>query len=1095
MGRVFLPKAQAITYTPKAGETLDKIVQTKCEKADPAITVEEVALFNWGTSATVELLRALVELVGCQKPNPLDPAQSELDPSKGLTGKILLPKVWKKTDLAYETQHKLVVKKQLPATAISITSLDKWFLPGEETCDIDYKLEGVKERAQLLDFDVYASNYCKTTATVTNDFVDYTYTDTPDVPIRQKTVTSTAKERDAEEIGDWKGESEAASGVLAKRAGKTRYINAASSPYTIVLRYSKSPAKTAFINLKSFWPRFTHTAGIHSVAADSLKIKWTAKNLPGGLQGQIQVWDKDNIVFRQFLPAAKCGNGDQEYDWSADGKLLCKEDHMPYRVQIQLHTDKDTDEGFAIAAMHSEVRLYTHPNIGTHGVDHEKEPQVLELAMAPFYAGPAPPEDSGKGRKLRLAKAGYHPGPVNDTEAGKMFQMAVKEFQRDHLNPDKAGERLKADGTVDASTKKAIAALAPGRRPIFAHENLHNITAENDIKHALNAENTEMVIWVDDRHNYTKIAAASNPYLTANMGLENYRGSMDTPPVDTKQARDQQSVPRPWIPLEVAMPVMRKNDYLNTNSIPAINKASRAATGPIRVDWTFRDLPVEYKLDTTIYTATRARPHEYLKEAFAAIKGTQNGKDAWNCTEALGGIRGTDYYAEIYGADSYSLMPWMARKDAGVSAVYSVAHDDLGQDEKQFFDTHQGSAGIYFRPSIIGGDGYQLRAQVSFRDLPGGSTHPNWKVLRDRYDLTQLAQVHSAPLRVWRKDTMRAFIPWAPPAEIHWQTNGSRDVGFAKCYEPAMVHFEHEAGSPQSVSLTTLIAANDYTNLCGNVITGSMGNNYVTNRYRPKNEMVFSAQNLWPWSNVKHLGINAVPPPGVTMGQYETKFLEQNIYFDSWYDYAPPLIHLLIARVEQKKSYLRGHTISEFRSSPQYWKENYRCNQCATSQILIELAAAGGSGAGESCRVAACPGTLASNGNQNFTCDTCLWLYALYFDSAHMEGTPCTQQSAGTMAFISSTPDGHGGAATHYRCTNVRHDNLNVPETGAAIGSLTGTVCGQAMHRNDEGRPHHSRRPHGQRSANERPQFPGDRRTARRTLDHARRRRTQLLGT
>ena len=476
MGRVFLPKTQSTQYTPKPGETFNDVV-AKCEKADPAITADEVALFNWGTSATVEVLRALVELVGCRKVHPLEPYICELDPSKGLTGKILLPKVWKKTDLAYEKQHKLVVKKQLPATAISITSLDAWFLPCEEECGIFYRLEGVKDRAKLLDFDVYASNYCKATATVKDDLVDYTYTDTPDVPIRQKAVSTNAPEREAEEIEDWKGESEAASGVLAKRAGKTRYINAASSPYTVVLRYSKAAAKTAFVNLKSFWPRWSGAGDTRALVADSLKIKWTAKNCPGGLQGQIQLWDKDAIVWRQFLPAAKCGNGDQEFDLPAEAKSEIKEGHMPYRVQIQLHTDKDTDDGFAIAAMHTEVRLFTHHEIGTHGVDHEKEPQVLHFAPAPFYAGPAPPEDSAKGRKLRLAKAGYHPGPVADGEGQAPYLQAVKEFQRDHTKPEKPTERLKADGTLDSSTKKAIAALAPGHRPLFAHDDRRKRTS------------------------------------------------------------------------------------------------------------------------------------------------------------------------------------------------------------------------------------------------------------------------------------------------------------------------------------------------------------------------------------------------------------------------------------------------------------------------------------------------------------------------------------------------------------------------------------------------------------------------------------------
>ena len=1047
MGRVFLSQADATEYAPKAGETLHHIVAHNCEKADPPITCDEVALFNWGTGETPEVLRALVELVGCRKIDP-DPYQCELDPAKGLKGKLYLPKVWKKKDLAYEKLHKVVVKQQLPATAVSIASLDPWFLPGEQACSISYTLEGIKDRAKLLDFDVYASNYCKATATVKGDFVDYAYADTPDVPILQKTVNADAPERGSSGIGDWKGESEAASGVLAKRAGKTRFINAASSPYTVVLRYAKDDShKTAFVNLHSFWPRWSGSDGARALVADSLKIKWTAKNCPGGLQGQIQVFDKDGMVWHQFLPASKTGNGDQEYDW-ADGTAMVAEDKMPYRVQVQLHTDKDTDDGFGIAAMHTEVRLFTHPQIGTFDPDHEQEPQVLEFALAPYYAGPAPPEDSAKGRKLRLARAGYHPGPVADGEGQDAYIQAVSEFQRDHAKPGvNPAERLKADGTIDALTKTAVKAQAPGRRALFAKVDRSDLTADGDIKSALNDKATQTILWVDDRHSYTAVTASSAPYLLPNMGLEDYHGSMGADG-DIKQDKDDDATCRPWIPVEVSVPVMRTEDTLTGVTVPAINDASRAAAGPIRIDWTFRDLAVEDKIDTAQYQASRGRPRKYLTDTFAGIKGAHNGKDAWNCTDALGGIRGADYYQAPFGVDDDSLMPWKALADSGVSAVCSVAHDDLGQDAAQVFAPYLGKAGVYFHPSIIAGDGYQFRAQVSFRDLPSGSTHPNWKVLRDRYDATKLAQAHSAPLRLWRKDSLRAYVPWAPPGELTW---GANDVAFIKFYEPAMVHFEYEGGASTTIALNALLPVpNDYLNTVDTNITGKKGTNAKTDRYRPKAEMVFSAQYLWPWSTAVHLGIQAVPDPAIGVADYESTYLNNDIYGDSWYTYAPPLIHLLMARVERNKGLLRGHLVSEFRSSPQYWKETYVCGKCGANEILLELTAAGGSGVGEDCRVAACSGKLLSSVNETYTCDVCNFARTASV-SLNLEGTACTQRCTGVLALVSSTPNsnwvgrllGMDGCTSTYGCGTCRRQTV-ISETTSTKGNRAGAVCGAA---------------------------------------------------
>ena len=100
-----------------------------------------------------------------------------------------------------------------------------------------------------------------------------------------------------------------------------------------------------------------------------------------------------------------------------------------------------------------------------------------------------PAEDSAKGRKLRLAKAGYHPGPIEDGEAQAPYLQAIKEFQRDHVKPPalpNPPERLKADGTIDGHTKTVLATLAPGRRPLFGDNARADLTADAAINTALN---------------------------------------------------------------------------------------------------------------------------------------------------------------------------------------------------------------------------------------------------------------------------------------------------------------------------------------------------------------------------------------------------------------------------------------------------------------------------------------------------------------------------------------------------------------------------------------------------------------------------------
>src|ERR1022692_4554682 len=239
MGRVFLSQAEATQYAPTAGETLHDIVANKCDKENPPITCDEVAHFNWGTSEKPEVLRALLELVGCRKIDP-DPYKCELDPAKALKVKVYLPKLWKKKGLAFEKKHKLVVKQTKPLNAVRLTKLSKWFLPQYETCELDYGLEGLKETADKVAVEIWASNYCKATRVKDHGLFKYQYAPL-NVPVFQKNMTAPgeAGQRVSASLPGYRGESTAATGVLKKRGASTRFLNAANSPYTFVLKYYK----------------------------------------------------------------------------------------------------------------------------------------------------------------------------------------------------------------------------------------------------------------------------------------------------------------------------------------------------------------------------------------------------------------------------------------------------------------------------------------------------------------------------------------------------------------------------------------------------------------------------------------------------------------------------------------------------------------------------------------------------------------------------------------------------------------------------------------------------------------------------------------
>jgi hypothetical protein len=827
VGRVFQQKSQATPYDANAGDTFRNVVATECDQAaDPKITCDEVALYNWGTNKPKEVGRALVELIGVRKWDGDDPYSWELDPARGIGKQILIPNLMKKTGLAYEKENKLKIKQQLPATAVGITQLDKWFLPSEEICDIRWQLEGVKARAKKLDFEVYASNYCKAIPNNHNDFLTFTYTNTPDVAILKKSVSANADERATDSISDWHGESEASDGILKPRGATKRYITAASSPYTVMLRYyENADHKKAILRIQSFWPRWSGVGAGRVVVADSLRIKWHCKDCPGSLQGQFLIYDKDfAIVWREAIPAGKCGNGDQEIDWSADGTPSVREDKMPYRVQIQLHTDKDTTPGFAVAGMHTEVRLFVDKD--THPL--ELDPYVattdkisLDLSIADVYHKQDDPQ-RGEGRvwtKFALAKAGFHPGPVNDAGTNAHFRAAVKEFQRSV--PKNGGapgsfQRLELTAGVDNdATKDALANLVQTRkRPWFGRSadrsdwadtvNAAGAVTQEFRKDAnflatLRNPTERMIIWVDDRNWYTDFGwIDSSDDVTPRIrsivtgdpaDLGNLRGEYTAR--DLRVGYDVKDIARPWIPFQTDFRLLSKGNTLN-DAVAAETDETKSAKirkciGPLRVDWSFdeietqspvncgganRDLP-DLDLEVAnelsgLYQRERNRTRLALRYALDHMKDEYDRVDIhkhskyYNAPEACGGIRPKGAPA------TYFSKPFGANDE---SLRPCIAKDSAIQTVYTVIHDDLGqAAGALF-------DKWRGRAGVYFHpsrtagdgyqvraqvrfDQEGDYQFPNLETLRNRYP--KLPQAQSTQFRLWRKTSIRGYIGWSP---------------------------------------------------------------------------------------------------------------------------------------------------------------------------------------------------------------------------------------------------------------------------------------------------------------------------------------------
>ncbi len=399
MGRLF---EKAAGYTDfSVGKKFSDVLEA-AKAHTPDLTWQELSIFNWACKTPQAVNRQLAELIGCKKLDNADPSNTEFDTECGPGGapEISLPKLVK-VPLEGGKTHTIQIKQKRPAPAISIGALTRWFIPKDETCQIQYTLEGVKERAEFVDFEVHTEHYVEAdkagglTPSKTQAAEGSTH-------ILQKskllTVTTLQAPSAVQNIATWKGESEATEGML-KTGGAAPYINYACAPYTVLLRFYKNSADNqAKIALECFCPKWKRPASKGAaplIDEASLTATWTISGDNGKLkQGQLILWDKDDKeILRIGLNETKIQAG--TFDFGPKWKAKFDRKFMPYRLQLQAHSDQVTADGLALAVMHTQVRAFLYDEV--QFIAFNIKPGTTKTSP-PQYLGVDKPEDDIKKR-------------------------------------------------------------------------------------------------------------------------------------------------------------------------------------------------------------------------------------------------------------------------------------------------------------------------------------------------------------------------------------------------------------------------------------------------------------------------------------------------------------------------------------------------------------------------------------------------------------------------------------------------------------------------------------------------------------------------
>lgn len=405
-------------------------------------------------------------------------------------------------------------------------------------------------------------------------------------------------------------------------------------------------------------------------------------------------------LFKRLLSDAELVDGNHTFEW--DGKCNTKTGDLAQQFLTPLFAPYKLK--LSDGASHSAE---TPVRVLYHSLSLEEGGQTADDTEPPT-------SDQKRWVQFKLNQLGYYGGAVGH-DFDDYLKKAVIRYKANHVKM----HEIVYSNYNDTITPDFLAALTAGDNP---HPSV-------DVD-AFRRRAARSKIFVEAL-TYEETAGGGSEFLTSG-----------APTFATAKAKmEQQRLNRPLIP--VLARVLLRNKAGKGVEAPA-------AIGPVRVNWLFIDVRDDLSRQVKSKPTEPSRTRAYVELALKT-KGGRTATTGDNAHQDYGGIRGNnDYKSAFVVGTAYE--PYDVKDDAGQKVCFSVAGTDAAK-----FPNRVGKAGVFFRPSYIAGDAYQLRADLDFSTLPN---HVELDKLHGVTSKSKRVSGRTGTFEIWRRGKVAARLTW-----------------------------------------------------------------------------------------------------------------------------------------------------------------------------------------------------------------------------------------------------------------------------------------------------------------------------------------------